>query len=268
MTLRFLFPFIACTITALFRVPALGGREQVPFFVTSVPSGHFAGISAPMLSLVEARRGAVDDVVRQVLGAIGGQYDHQYVDMVSGSVHGRRPRRTVNDRLSGIAHGVVLGVEQNIVKSSWYRDASNRWVYFVLVWYPDRLIDEMRRLSKGAKVVASVISDNGCSVRFKVTEVNHVSVVFSAADVTIKRRNCFAKAISFFVWKVPSVSTRNVSIAFDSVRVSGCSREVLLAFNRCEKGFYDYLLGAKFERVAVLKGHDELGRAVSVRVPF
>ena len=134
--------------------------------------------------------------------------------------------------------------------------------------YPDRLIAEMRRLSKGARVVASVISDNGCSVRLKVTEVNNVSVLLSSANVTINRRNRFAKSISYFVWKVPSGSTCNVSVAFDSVRVSGCSCEVLLAFDGFEKEFYDYLLGAKFERVAVLTGHDELGRAVSVRVPF
>lgn len=268
MTLRFLFPFIACIIPGLFGASAFGGSEQVPLFVTSVPSGHFAGVSAPMLSLAEARRAAMDDVVRQVLGAIGGQYDHQYVDMVSGSVRGRGPERKVNDRLSVIAHGVVLGVEQNIVKSSWRRDASNKWIYFVLVRYPDRLIAKMRRLSKGAKVVASVISDNGCSVRLKVTEVNNVSVVLSSADVTINMRNRFAKVISFFVWKVPSGSTRNVSLALDPVCVCACSRDVLLVFDGCEKEIYDYLLGAKFERVAVLKGHDELGRAVSVRVPF
>lgn len=268
MTLRFLVIFTACILSGLSGTPALGEHEQVPLFITSVPSGHFAGISAPMPSLTEARRGAVDDVVRQVLGSIGGQYDHQYVDMVSGSARGRSPERKVNDRLTGITHGVVLGVEQNIVKSSWCRDASNKWIYFVLVRYPDQVIAEMRRLSKGAKIVASIISDNGCSVRLKITEVNNVSVVLSAADVTIKRRNRFAKAISFFVWKVPSGSTRNVAIAFDPVRITGCSREVLLAFDGCEKGFYDYSLGAKFERVAVLKGHDELGRAVSVRVPF
>ena len=268
MTLRFLFSFIACIIPVLFGAPTFGGSEQVPLFVTSVPSGHFVGVSAPMPSLAEARRGAVDDVVRQVLGAIGAQYDHQYVDMVSGSVRGNGPERKVNDRLSGVAHGVVLGVEQNIVKSSWCRDASNKWIYFVLVRYPDRVVAEMRRLSKGAKIVASVISDNGCNVRLKVTEVNNVSVVLSSADVTINRRNRFAETISFFVWKVRSGSTRNVSLAFDPVRVCACSREVLLAFDGCEKEFDDYLLGARFERVAVLKGHDERGRAVSVRVPF
>jgi hypothetical protein len=260
--------FTACITPYLFETPALGESEQVPLFVTSVPSGHFAGVSTPMPSLTEARRGAVDDVVRQVLGAIGGQYEHQYVDIVSGSTRGRGLKREVNDRLSGFAHGVVLGVEQNIVKSSWCRDAANKWIYFVLVRYHDKLIAEMRRLSKGAKVVASVISDNGGSVRLKVAEVNGVSVVLSAAVVTIKRRNRFAKAISFFMWKVPSGSTRNVAIAFDPVRVCGCSREVLFSFDVCEKGFYDYVLGAKFERMAVLKGRDELGRAVSVRVPF
>jgi len=268
VTLRSLFFLIACIMPGLFGAPTFGGSEQVPLFVTSVPSGHFAGVSAAMPSLTEARRGAVDDVVRQVLGAIGVQYDHQYVDMVSGSVRGRGPERKVNDRLSGVAHGVVLGVEQNIVKSSWCRDASNKWIYFVLVRYTDRLVAEMRRLSKGAKVVASAICDNGCSVRLKVTEANNVSVVLSSADVTINRRNRFAKAISFFVWKVPSGSTRNVSLVLDPVCVCACSREILLAFDSCEKEIYDYLLGAKFERVAVLKGHDELGRAVSVRVPF
>ena len=268
MTLRLLVIFTACILSGLSGTPTFGGSEDVPLFVNSVPSGHFAGVSAPMPSLAEARRGAVDDVVRQVLGAIGVQYDHQYVDMVSGSVRGRGLKREVNDRLSGFAHGVVLGVEQNIVKSSWYRDVSNKWIYFVLVRYPDQLIAEMRRLSKGASVVASVISNKGKSVLLKVTEVNNVSVVLSSAVVSIKRRNRFAKAISFFVWKVPSGSTHNVSIAFDPVRVSGCSCEVMLAFDGSEKGFYDYLLGAKFERVAVLKGHDELGRAVNVRVPF
>jgi hypothetical protein len=255
-------------VSGLFGFPALGGPEQVPLFVTSVPSGHFVGVSAPMPSFAEARRGAVDDVVRQVLGAIGVQYDHQYVDMLSVSVHGGRPQRTVEDRLSGVAHGVVLGVEQNIVKSSWYRDTSNRWIYFVLVRYPDRLISEMRRLSKGAKIVASVISDNGCCVRLKVTEVNGVSVVLSSAVMTINKRNRFAKAISFFAWKVPKGSTHNVSVAFSPVCICACSRELLLAFDGGQKELYDYLLGAKSDRVAVIKGHDEIGRAVSVRVPL
>ena len=60
----------------------------------------------------------------------------------------------------------------------------------------------------------------------------------------------------------------SVPAYFDPVRVTGCSCDVLLAFDGCEKEFYDYLLGAKVECVAVLRGHDELGRAVSVRVPF
>jgi hypothetical protein len=41
-----------------------------------------------------------------------------------------------------------------------------------------------------------------------------------------------------------------------------------LDFDGREKEFYDYVLGAKFERMAMLKGRDELGRAVSVRIPF
>ena len=62
MTLRFSIAFIACIIPGLFGAPTFGGSEQVPLFVTSVTSGHFAGVSAPMPSLAEARRGALDDV--------------------------------------------------------------------------------------------------------------------------------------------------------------------------------------------------------------
>lgn len=78
----------------------------------------------------------------------------------------------------------------------------------------------------------------------------------------------FGKAISFYVWKVPSGFQYSLSIAFKPVRVCGGSQEVSLSLAGCQKGFSDYLLGAKLERVAILRGYDELSRPVSVRVVF
>ena len=49
---------------------------EIPAFVKTVPPAHFAGISGPSNSIAEARRSAISDVVRQVLGSIGVEYEH------------------------------------------------------------------------------------------------------------------------------------------------------------------------------------------------
>ncbi len=64
---------------------------EIPAFVMSVPQSHFAGISSPCRSIAEAGRSAISDVVRQVLGSIGVEYEHSYVDKVSGNVRGQGP---------------------------------------------------------------------------------------------------------------------------------------------------------------------------------
>jgi len=236
--------------------------------VTSVPKGHFAGVSAPCKTLSEARKWAVDDVVRQLLSAVNIEYDHHYSDRVSGNVRGKGPKRVVDDRLSKVAKGVVLGVERNIVKSSWCLDKAGRHVYFILIRYPDKLIAEMRRLSMGAKVVASVVSDSRDFVKVRVTEVNGVSAVLSSADVIVRRRNRFAKLISYYVVHVSKGSEQRMTVAVEPVRVCGNSGEFRLPLSGSKKIFSDYLLGAKIDKIVVLKGHDEIGRKVSVKLVF
>jgi hypothetical protein len=241
---------------------------EIPAFVMSVPQSHFAGISSPCRSIAEARRSAISDVVRQVLGSIGAEYDYSYVDKVSGNVRGQGPKRVVHERLRSVSRGVVLGVEQRIVESSWFRDSSHKYHYFVLVRYPDTMIQEMRRLSKGAKVVASVVSVNGGDAVLKVSETNGVSVVMSSADVKVNKKYRFSKFISFCVWHVPEGSVHRVSVALDPVKICGGSRKVRLPLSGCDKDFLDYLLGAKLERLVMLKGHDELGRTISAQLIF
>ena len=246
----------------------VSNRPIMPSFVKNIPKEHFAGVSSPKHSIAEARKDAVGHVVRQILGSINAQYEHRYVDRVSGNVRSHSLVRIVDDKLSVVARGVVLGVEQNIVKKSWARDGFGRHIYFVLVHYPDELIDDMRRLSKGARVVASVISNSDNNIKLKVSEVNNVSVIISSANVTITKKNRFAKAISFFIWHVSDSSRHHVSVAIDPIKVCGGSSQVLLPLTGFKKDLKDYLLGAELDRVAVLQGHDELGRAVSTSVKF
>ncbi|MFC1829703.1 hypothetical protein ACFL0O_08830 [Thermodesulfobacteriota bacterium] len=255
-------PVIICL---LIGVPAIGSPFQLPGFVGSVPAGHFAGVGVPCDSMSDARRSAVYDVVRQVLGSIGVEYDYAFASVVSGDP--MHPVRRMDDKLSGVAHGSVVDVERNIIETEWSQDRSGRHVCFILVQYPNKLIQKMRRLSKGSKVVASVISGSGGDIVLRVTEVNGVSVVLTSADVTVLKRNKYAKWISFYVWKVPTGSKGHYSVALNPVKFCGESHEIRLKM-RSQKDLSDYLLGADIAHTAVLKGHDELSRPVSVMVRF
>lgn len=243
-------------------------KLEVPLFVTHVPEGHFAGVSAPMPSLAQARRSAMSDVVRQILGSIGVQYEHRYLDNISGHVRGQGLQRRIDDWLRGVSHGIVIDIERNIVESSWSQDTSGKYLYFVLIRCPQERLEEMQRLSKGARVVASMVSATESDVCLRVTEANGVSVVLSSADVTVKKRNRLAGVIKLFLWSVSEGSEETFSVAFSPITVCGSSSEVLLTLKRTEKGIMHYFLGMKVEQLVVLKGHDEIGRPVSVAVTF
>jgi hypothetical protein len=239
---------------------------EVPSYLTDVPTGNFAGVSTPSNSLAEARQSAIGDVVRLILGSIGVKYNHHYLDEVYGNV--RNPRRVINDSLSGTAHGIVFDVEKNIVKSNWSIDASGKYVYFILVFYPKKKIQEMRRLSKGAKIIATVVSENEKHIELKVSELNGVSVVILSAEITIIKKNRFAKAITLFFWHVPSELEYKISLPITPLKLCSNSKQFRLSMDKSRKNFGDYFLGAKLRRVAVLSGHDEIGRLITVEAEF
>jgi hypothetical protein len=79
--------------------------------------------------------------------------------------------------LNAVSKGVVLGFEENFVKSNSSHESSGNYVCFVLVKYPDKHIERMRRLWKSARVLASVVSRDGAGVAFNVSELKGVSIV-------------------------------------------------------------------------------------------
>ena len=124
LKLKFLF-------SVIFLVANLQGAYplQIPFSLTNVPSGHFAGVSSPCLTLSEARKSAILDVVRQVLGSMGMLYGYMAKHHVKGNARGESLQRNIEESLRGTAKGIVLGVEQNIVKSNWSKDGSGRFLH-------------------------------------------------------------------------------------------------------------------------------------------
>lgn len=239
-------------------------KLQVPLFLANIPRGHFAGISIPCNTLSDARKSSIDDAARQILSAVSAEYTYQYLDRVSGSV--RNPSRQVDDRLSKVAKGIVLGVEQGVVKSSWSKDASGRYVYFILVMYPDKKISEMRRLSRGAKIIGTVVQNGNGGAEVCVTEVNGVAATLSSIDVNIRKVNRYAGFISHYIWKVPTGTEATFSQAIAPLIVCGSSSNIRFRLPGNEKQFSDYLLGADPDVKAIIKGTDEIGREVTVKV--
>ena len=166
------------------------------------------------------------------------------------------------------ASGIVLNIEQNIVKSKWQMDQSDRYIFYILVHYPGSLIAKMRNLSLGSKLLATLVGVSGDDVFIRVTEFNNVSVTVTSADVTVYRRNRFAKAISFFIVRVPEKLSEKSSIELDPVKVCAGSKTVKLRLTSEEESLSDYLLGAKIEHHIELQGYDEIGRSVSVNLRF
>lgn len=283
MELKFLISFYTSMLGGLFG-QVIHGSEQaphtkppkpqvviehklkVPSFVTSIPAGHYAGVSVPCKTIGEARNSAIDNAVRQILSTVNASYTHQYLDRVSGSV--RNPKRNVDDQLSKVAKGIVLGVERGIVKSSWSKESSGRYVYFILVRYPDKLVSEMRRLSKGAKVVCHLARSSNNEIEFNLSEVNGVAVTLSSVDITVRKVNRHAGFISYYIMKVPKGAQARYTRAIEPVKLCGESRNIRLKWKRSEKQMSDYILGAEINAVAVLRGHDEIGRVVSAKVNF
>jgi hypothetical protein len=256
-------------LSAIFLFMDLQGvySLQVPFFLTNVPPGHFASVSAPCPSLSEARKSAILDVVRQVLGSIGTSYGYMAKHHVKGNVRGRNLHRNIEESLSGTAKGIVLDVEQNIVKSHWSKDGSSNFICFILVQYPEEKILEMCRLSRGARLMATIGSNSDADqIMLKVSEVNGVSVTLTSGDIIIRKYNQFAKSISLFLWKVPSSIQHRSSIPLDPVKICGSTTNIQIPTDTFRVSLIDHMVGAKFETIVTINGYDEIGRAVRVKI--
>jgi hypothetical protein len=201
-----------------------------------------------------------------VLGAMGTSYGYMAKHHVKGNARGESLQRNIEETLSGTVKGIVIGVEQNIVKSHWSKDISGKFVYFVLVRYPQKMIDEMRRLSKGARLIASVahVADN--KINFKVSEVNGVWVVLNSADITVTKTYRFSRIISLFTWKVPEKVNHNSLISIDPVQICGNSANIRIPLDTLGQSLIDYLLGADFDTIVTLNGYDEIWRSVRVKI--
>ena len=248
----------------MFVYVSMADAVEMPGFMRNVPPGHFAGVSVACNSLQKAKSSSLLDVAKQILGCIDGKYDYAYKSKITGSP--KSPRINIQDTLEKTASGIVLDIDRHIVRSSYSRDNFGNYIFFALVNYPRTKILEMRRLSKGSNLTASILSRSGSKLIIKVSESNGVAVTLASIQGTINKTNQFAPFYRFCIWKVPYGSQDTFSITIDSVQVQGNSKMLKLDIQKLKKDWKDLILGAVTTVSFTVTGFDEIGRPV--KAPF
>jgi hypothetical protein len=240
----------------------------------SVKRDHYLGISSPCSSLSVARDKALREVICQVLRSIGASYSLKFdssVVMKSGS-SGDKVSRRMDEKFHYEASAFLSAIEENIVSASYQRGSgsSGGFVYRILVYFPPRLLERARLLSKGAKVIARFVGGDGV---IEVREVNGVGVVLHGYEVRVVEKNRHADFLNYYVMSVSSGGSRSYERAFpDAVVLDGGGRvkqvRLMVPTNKGGlKGLGDLLLGTSRRVMVSLRGTDEAGRPLQIPIP-
>ena len=226
----------------------------------SVPKGHFLVISPPCVSVAKAREKALHDVAGQILRTIGASYSVSFSSHATGTTE--RVHLTIDERFHYSASGFLAEIETRIVSQSFERGDSGV-VYRMLVHFPKSIISKMRRLSKGAKVLATRLGGGVYELR----EVNGVSCVLTEAAYAVSERNAHADFLNYYVMKVSSGGSRKYTKPLPEpvVLQNKVARRINLMVPK-SSGLGDLVLGTRRSVSITLIGTDEVGRPVRVNV--
>lgn len=226
----------------------------------SIPRDHFLGVSRPCATIVDARNEAFYDVAKQIIRTIGGLYSVKFKSQFT--LDGDSYHRRVSDIFNYQASGFLSEIERNIVESR-YTKTGRGVVYEMLVHVPKRLLVELRRLSRGAKVLVRSVDDTVYEVR----EVNGVTVVLTEAVYSVVETHRFAKIIDYYVMKVPLGDSRKFTKPLaEPVHLKNRSVKTIKLMVPTRNIVADVLFGTKRTTKITLIGTDEVGRTVQVRI--
>lgn len=240
--------------------------SPVPSYVLKVPEGHFAGISGPCRDPGEARISSMNDVLRQILRAMGATASLVFEEDLR--AEGDRVRRSVRDNLQIQASWFVSEMEQRTVRSDYVLDKKGMWTCFTLVHFPSSKLDELRRLTIGPKLTARMVKRDSESVLIRVIESAGAGATLTGYGIDLMTKNRHAEIITLFAWKVTETSRKtHEGTLRNPVYVKGTSETLHIpkpAYS--ENAFKGLLLGTEIQLRIALCGYDELGRPISVPV--
>jgi hypothetical protein len=226
-----------------------------------VPKDHYLGISTPSASVSAAREKALHDVSAQILRTIGASYSLRFDSRVTGNIE--KVHRHIDERFHYSASGFIAEIENRIVSQTYNRTGAGI-VYEVLVHFPRRTIQRMRRLSQGAKVIVRRVDDN----LYELREINGVSCVLTESIIVTSEKHIHAGFLNYYVMKVSSGSNKTFTkTLLEPIVLKGRSvKHTKLMMPNRNKPLVDAFLGTKRSVKITLIGTDEIGRPVKVKV--
>jgi len=240
------------------------GPIQIPGWVTHIPVHCFVGISRPCRSIEEARQQAIDSAVSQILQGMGAQYSLSHESTLSGNAD--YSSYELREQLTFTSRWFMNSIQQSI-KESKIQKVHGRYIYFVLVDFPPRKIERLRRLTVGPKLTARIVNEDDNRLIIEVRETNGVKVVLTDYNLRIKMNNRHAGIITLFAWKVPESSKQGFEGAFNrKISMKNCSQTLYIPNPIPESKLKHIILGTESHMRIELNGYDEIGRQVSVTV--
>jgi hypothetical protein len=237
---------------------------QLPTWVTNTPDDCFVGISRPCQSIEEARQQAIDSAISQVLQAMGADYNLTHESLISaGSDH---VQHDLEERLVYTSNWFVSAVQQGIEESA-IQQIQDRHVCFVLVRLSETKIAWFRKMTVGPKLAATIVESRSDEIVIEVRETSGVSATLTEYQISITANNRHASLITMFAWKVPESSNESFEGAIGrKCSLNGDSQTISIPCPSPDKNMGALLLGTERRIDIVLRGHDEIGRLVSVPV--
>jgi hypothetical protein len=170
-----------------------------PQWISRIPEGCFVGISNPCQSIEAARQQAMHSALSQILQAMGANYELEHETVLSGNLH--RSHHELRERLSYSSQWFLRSVQQNIRKSH-IQETPAGHVCSLLIEFPEDKIQELRRLSIGPKLGATVMRSGPDGMLIEVRENNGVVATLTGYRLEITTENRYAGVITLFAWKV------------------------------------------------------------------
>jgi len=235
-----------------------------PNWFVRIPDGCFVGISNHCESIEAARQQALHSALSQILQAMGADYELNHESVLSGNLH--CSHHELKERLSYSSNWFLRSVQQNIRKSH-IQHTPEGYTCYLLIHFPEDRIKELRRLSMGPKLGATVRRSGKEGISIEVRENNGVVANLTGYKLEITTENRHADVITLFAWKVQKIAYMEIDGVLDrKIIVKGNSQEFLIPMPVTGATLKDLILGSETRIAINLMGYDELGRELNLPV--
>lgn len=236
----------------------------IPDWVSNAPRHGFVGISGLCPSIEEARQQALHSAISQIVQNLGAEYNLSHQSVLEGNA--QHARHELKERLSYTARWFVRAANENVRQTD-VQEIKGKYVCFLLVEFPPEMAEKLRRLSMGPKAGARIVQLAGDRVLVEARENNGVEISLTDFELEVTTQNQHAGLITMFFWKVPESETRTFKGVIEKrVQLRDSAERFTLPIPSPDQTLKSAILGSTNQARIVLRGYDELGKAVSLPV--